>query len=189
MEKLGRRVIKHARNIDRKDLQHFIESILAANHIFVTGAGRSGLVGKSFAMRLMHLGFKVYVVGETTTPSIKQGDLLIAISGSGKTSTTTSIAKAAKKMDARVACITTNQVSPVALESDIIVKLEGKRKNDRNNEDYFSRQLQGSFDPITPLGTLFELTTMFVLDSIVEEIMVRQKKGEDFLRQLHANLE
>ncbi len=189
MEKLGRKIIEHARNIDRKDLQHFIEAILGAEHIFITGAGRSGLVGKSFAMRLMHLGFKVYVVGETTTPSIKKGDLLIAISGSGKTTTTASIVKTAKKMGARVASITTNRDSPVGQNSDVIVKLEGKNNDKRANSDYFSRQLQGSFDPITPLGTLFELTTMFVLDSVVEEIMVRQKKGEDFLRQLHANLE
>ena len=38
--------------------------------VLVMGAGRSGLVGKAFAMRLLHLGFNSYVLGETIVPSI-----------------------------------------------------------------------------------------------------------------------
>ena len=43
----------------------------------------------AFAMRLMHLGFVVYVIGDVTTPSINEDDCLIAISGSGETRTVT----------------------------------------------------------------------------------------------------
>ena len=45
-----------------------------AKRIFVSGAGRSGLIGRFFAMRLMHSGYDVSVVGEIVTPSIKSGD-------------------------------------------------------------------------------------------------------------------
>ena len=51
--------------------------------IIVCGTGRSGLMLKSFAMRLMQIGYISYVVGETITPAIKEGDLLIVASASG----------------------------------------------------------------------------------------------------------
>lgn len=39
--------------------------------IFILGAGRSGLMAKGFAMRLMHIGYTVFVIGETITPAIQ----------------------------------------------------------------------------------------------------------------------
>ena len=50
--------------------------------IFLAGAGRSGFVAKSFAMRLMHLGFYVYVFNETIAPPVQDGDIIIIISKS-----------------------------------------------------------------------------------------------------------
>ena len=44
-----------------------------ANRIFITGAGRSGLVARFFAMRLMHCGYRVYMVGEIVTPESQRG--------------------------------------------------------------------------------------------------------------------
>ncbi len=38
------------------------------NRIFVTGLGRTGLMARGFAMRLMHLGRRVYHVGDVITP-------------------------------------------------------------------------------------------------------------------------
>ena len=48
-----------------EDIDDFLDIIVSANNVFVTGAGRSGLAAKAFAMRLMHLGLSAYVVGET----------------------------------------------------------------------------------------------------------------------------
>ena len=67
-----------------EDIANFIEIITTADNIFVTGAGRSGLAAKAFAMRLMHLGFDVYVFNETIAPPVKDGDIIIIISKSGK---------------------------------------------------------------------------------------------------------
>ena len=71
-------------------INEFMEIILSSNNIFVTGAGRSGLAAKAFAMRLMHLGLISYVVGETISPAIYEGDCILAISGSGETNTVVS---------------------------------------------------------------------------------------------------
>lgn len=72
--------------IDGEQVEKLADMLASPKIIFVLGEGRSGLMAKSFAMRLMHLGFHVFVVGETITPSIQPGDLLIAVSGFGTTS-------------------------------------------------------------------------------------------------------
>jgi len=53
--------------ISDEDVEAFIRELLNAKRIYVMGAGRSGLVAKAFAMRLMHLGLQAFVVGETIT--------------------------------------------------------------------------------------------------------------------------
>ena len=85
-----------------EDIDDFLDIIVSANNVFVTGAGRSGLAAKAFAMRLMHLGLSAYVVGETISPAIYEGDCILAISGSGETNTITSAAKISKNRGAKV---------------------------------------------------------------------------------------
>ena len=62
-----------AYKISDEDVRGFITELLNAKRIYVMGAGRSGLVAKAFAMRLMHLGMHAYVVGETITPALDTG--------------------------------------------------------------------------------------------------------------------
>ena len=49
------------------------------------------------AMRLMHLGLTVHIAGDTTTPAITSGDLLLVASGSGTTSGVVKSAETARK--------------------------------------------------------------------------------------------
>ncbi|MHC4455420.1 MAG: SIS domain-containing protein, partial [Planctomycetota bacterium] len=74
--------------IKEDEFKKFIAAINTSKNIFVTGQGRSGLVARTFAMRLTHIGFSCHVVGDTTTPNIDKGDMLIACSSSGTTSVT-----------------------------------------------------------------------------------------------------
>ena len=52
-------------SIDEQQIDKLAVQILEAGAVFVAGAGRSGLMMRAFAMRLMHLGLRAYVVGET----------------------------------------------------------------------------------------------------------------------------
>ncbi len=70
--------------LDENAINEFEDIIMNSKNVFVTGAGRSGLAAKAFAMRLMHLGISSYVVGETISPAIYDDDCIIAISGSGE---------------------------------------------------------------------------------------------------------
>ena len=95
--------------IDESQATEVSLSINQAARIFVTGRRTvSGLMGKAFAMRLMHGDYPVYVTGETITPSIEEGDLLIAISGSGSTASIYQQALSAQNAGAEVIAITTN---------------------------------------------------------------------------------
>ena len=91
--------------------------------------GRSGFMMRGFAMRLMHMGYTTYVVGETTTPAILEGDLLVLGSGSGKTSSLVAMANKAKEMGAKIALISSNDKEGIAEVADCIVKVETQAKD------------------------------------------------------------
>jgi len=173
--------------LSKKQVEEFMQKLIHSRNIFVSGAGRSGLVGKAFAMRLMHLGFNVYVVGETITPPVKPGDLLIAISGSGKTSSTLTTVKTAKKSKTTVVAITSFKDSPIAKLADRTVVIRGRRLEGKE-PDYISGQLTGAHEPLTPLGGLFELSTMIFLDSVITKLMRLYEEGERDLQKRHANI-
>ncbi|UXD21857.1 hypothetical protein IPA_08880 [Ignicoccus pacificus DSM 13166] len=156
--------------------------------VLVMGAGRSGLVARSFAMRLMHLGYNAYVLGDTIVPSVKKDDVVIAISGSGTTKLVVAAAEAAKHVGAKLVALTSYANSPLGKLADVIVEIPGRTKLSVS-QDYFARQILGIHEPLAPLGTLFEITTQAFLDSVVVELMHRLGKTEEDLREAHANIE
>jgi len=156
--------------------------------VLVMGAGRSGLVGKAFAMRLLHLGFNSYVLGETIVPSISRGDVAVAISGSGRTGLIVEAADAAKKVGAYVIAITTYPESPLGQLADLVVMVPGRSKVSKM-DDYFARQILGLHEPLAPLGTLFEDTAMLLLDGVIYHLMIKLNVTEDEMRNRHANIE
>ncbi len=182
------KVFESVESIEEERIEEMLQTLQGAKRIFVVGAGRSGLVARAFAMRLMHLGFPVYVVGETITPAMDPEDVLVALSGSGRTSSVVNVARIAKeKIGAKVVAVTSKGDSPLAKLSDVVV-IVGGRENGRKR-DYIADQLLGKGIPITPLGTLFEISAMILLDSLVVELMRRMKKSEEELKKRHANLE
>src|SRR5574343_1018839 len=90
-----------------------VDMLDQAKRVFISGAGRSKLVGNFFAMRLMHGGYDVSVVGEIVTPSIKNGDLLIVISGSGETEQLVAFTKKAKEVGAKICLISAKDDSTI----------------------------------------------------------------------------
>ena len=176
-----------------ENVDKFIDELLARfkkRKIFVHGAGRSGLVGRSFAMRLMHIGFNVYVVGETITPRVEEGDMFIAISGSGRTLNVVNAAKVAKEeAKAYVVAITSNPNSPLAETADLVIVIPGRTKEQALVGDYYIRQITGKHYTRTPLGTLFETSTLIFLDGVIAALMDALGLTEEHLAKRHANIE
>ncbi|WP_455369013.1 6-phospho-3-hexuloisomerase [[Eubacterium] cellulosolvens] len=183
-------VEKTLSKISHKQVENMINMLLWAKykHILIIGVGRSGLIGKAFAMRLMHLDFDVYVMGETITPAIGHGDLIIAISGSGSTKLAVTAAEIGKEVGARIIAVTSHPNSDLGKIADHVVQIRGRTKIAKE-KDYFLRQLTGVHEPLAPLGTIFELSTMIFFDSLIAELIKRLGKSEGELRRKHATIE
>ncbi|WP_462315898.1 6-phospho-3-hexuloisomerase [Methanobrevibacter sp.] len=166
--------------LDRESIDEFESIIMNSKNIFVTGAGRSGLAAKAFAMRLMHLGLSAYVVGETISPAIHADDCIVVISGSGETNTIVSAANKAKERGSKVLALTSYPESTIGQLSDCFILVKGRRKKEVDDENYMKRQIHGNYTSLTPLGTAFELTTLVFLDAIVSELMdkINESEGE-----------
>ncbi|MFI3180378.1 MAG: 6-phospho-3-hexuloisomerase [Methylococcales bacterium] len=146
-----------------------------AGRIFIAGAGRSKLVGNFFAMRLVHGGYNVNVVGEIVTPSIKAGDLLIIISGSGETEQLVAFTKNAKKIGAKIMLISAQSKSTIGDMADGLFQI-GK-------SDLYGKVVG------MPMGTVFELSTLVFLESTISYIIHEKGIPEEIMRLRHANLE
>jgi 6-phospho-3-hexuloisomerase len=175
--------------LDEEAIEKFEDIIINSKNIFVTGAGRSGLAAKAFAMRLMHLGLSAYVVGETISPAIYGDDCIIAISGSGETNTIVSAAKIAKKRGSKVLALTSYPESTLGQLADSYILVKGRTKKEVDDENYMKRQIYGNYTSLTPLGTAFELTTLVFLDAIVSELMEKMHQTESDLKARHTVLE
>lgn len=184
VEGIAKHALEVIGRIDFEQVEQMIQCITESNSTFIVGSGRSELVGKAFAMRLMHLGFTVHVVGDVTTPALTQEDCLIAISGSGETKTITLAAETASEVGTKVIGITTDPQSTLGKNSDVVVNIDSKSKVPWKY--YTSHVLKGNYDDLTPMGTLFEDSSHLFLDGLIAEFMVRLNKKEDDLQRLHA---
>ncbi len=192
MKEISEFALRAADAIDLSEVDKMVEVLInvyrTKRKALVMGAGRSGLVGKAFAMRLLHLGFNSYVLGETIVPSVSSGDVAIAISGSGRTGLIVEAADAAKKVGTYVVAITTYPESPLGKIADLVVRIPGRSKISKM-DDYFARQILGLHEPLAPLGTLFEDTAMLFLDGVIYYLMIKLNVTEEEMRSRHANVE
>ena len=163
---------------DSAAISALADAVHGADRVFLLGAGRSGLALRMTAMRLMHLGLTAFVVGDTTTPAIARGDLLLTATGSGTTTGIVRAATTAHELGAAVATITTAPGSPVAELSSVVVTVPAAGKLDRSGAA--SAQYAGS---------LFEQTVVLLGDALFHTLWQRSGLSADELWPRHSNLE
>ncbi len=145
--------------------------------VFIVGMGRSRLVGQMFAMRLVQMGLTAYVIGDALTPAITEEDLLIAISGSGRTWFTHHAAVEAREIGSTVVSLTAKKDSPLANVSDLVIHIPAKTKLDLSQNDP------------APLGTAFELSALVFLDALVAHMQQKFGITEEEMFERHAVIE
>jgi 6-phospho-3-hexuloisomerase len=150
----------------------------SANRVFVLGAGRSGLALRMTAMRLMHLGLDVHVVGDVTTPAIIAGDVLLVASGSGTTGAIVRAAETAASVGATIVTITTAPQSRLAELAEVTVVVPAAQKTD--HEGAISAQYSGG---------LFEQVVALLGDALFHSLWQASGATADELWPRHANLE
>ena len=165
-------------SLDFENIKNIEEPLKNAKQIFLIGAGRTGFMVKAATMRLMHLGYQVHVVGETTTPAISKNDLLIAVSGSGTTKSIVNAAETAHKNEAKIVGFTTNPSSPLAelANHTIIIPAAGKQEHGNSISQQYA-------------GSLFEQGFLFLFDALIQYLWKQSDNSAEQLWEMHANME
>jgi 6-phospho-3-hexuloisomerase len=137
---------------------------------FCSGQGRSGLVARMVAMRLMHVGFDAHAVGDATAPSIGEGDGLVMISGSGETPVTLHLARLARGFGARMLAVTTRADSTLAGLADAVIEVPTAGTSQFG-------------------GSLFEQSALLLLDALILDLIAGDPQAYAVMRGRHTNLE
>ncbi|QQR72024.1 MAG: SIS domain-containing protein [Methanolinea sp.] len=182
-----------ARTLDVDQAARFLDEMLAARRVYVAGAGRSGLVSRAFAMRLMHIGFESYVIGETITPAFSAGDTLVAFSGSGETNSIFDICETAKELGGKLCLITASPDSRIARIADCMVMLGRQEPRGEETSKYEVRQIMGQYRSVSPsfapLGTLFETAALIFADSVISALIETRHCNLDEVRGRLSNVQ
>jgi len=153
------------------------DAIVEAGAVFVTGEGRSGLVAQCFAMRLCHLGLKCHAVGDTSTPPVGRGDLLVAVSGTGKSAVTRARAQLAVESGARVAAVTCEEDSALAEGAALVVRIPAPTGEG------------GETTSVQYGGSLFEQCALLALDAVALDLQRRLGQSREQMSARHATVE
>jgi 6-phospho-3-hexuloisomerase len=167
-----------AEEINMEELVPLVHAIQHSGRIFLVAAGRSGFALRAAAMRLMHLGLNVFFVGDTTTPAIQTGDLLIAASGSGTTSSIVRAAEKARSVGARVIALTTaphSELSKLAMHT-VFIPAAGKEEFEGSKSKQYA-------------GSLFEQFVLLLMDVVFQSLWKLDGTPAEELWKRHANLE
>lgn len=163
-------------DVPDKTIERLLVLFEPARRIFLYGRGRSGFVARAFAVRLMHLGYQTFVIGETITAPVQKDDVVLLVSGSGVTYPVVMTAEISRKLGARVVAVTAEPDSEIARLAHLVVPLVPPDAN-------------GQRAKYAPLGTLFETSAWLFFDALVALLMERLGTDEAEMRQRHATLE
>ena len=164
--------------VRRDEVERFEKVLLGARRVFVTGLGRTGLMARGFAMRLMHLGRRVYHVGDVITPAIRRGDLLVICSRTGRSPVLLHYVSMARRVGARVAVVTGERGSLVAKRSDATLVLPSE-----------ARRARAGRAPEPPLGSVFEQALLVVLNVVFFHLIDTLGLTAEALRRIHTTFE
>lgn len=160
---------ENLRELDEGIVEKVCKLIIGSKNIFVYGVGRSGIVGRMFAMRLVQMGFNAYFVGETIAPVVTESDSVILLSGTGETQGALLVAQICRRVNAKIISITSSKENSIYKASDYRIVLKTNKSSD-----------------LAPLGTLFEASCHVLLDSMVALLMKEKGEEEADLRKRHA---
>ena len=166
-------------SIDEDRTEALVALIAAAHRICLYGCGREGLMMRSLAMRLYHLGLDAHMVFDMNTPPVGAGDLLIVSCGPGELSTVDALLRVATADGATTICITAEPDGPTCQLADFVFEIPAQTMaNDQNGPA-----------SILPMGSLFEATQFIFFEMLI--LRLREKVGEtaDSMRARHTNLE
>ncbi|MCI4325473.1 MAG: SIS domain-containing protein [Thermoplasmata archaeon] len=169
---IGRRVSEALDQLDPATIDRAVAILAKAPATFVYGAGRSGIIGRAFAMRLVQIGLTAYVIGESVTPIVRRGDAVFILSGAGESQSSIATANIVRREGSELIVLTARSTSKLAHAATLLLTLDFPEDADRIR--------------IAPLGTLFESAALRLTDALVAELMRVRHESEESMRRRHA---
>jgi 6-phospho-3-hexuloisomerase len=169
---IGDRVTSALEHVDPAPIARAVEILAKAPQTFVYGAGRSGIVGRAFAMRLVQTGLRAFVIGESVTPIVQRGDAVFILSGQGESYSSIQTANIVRREGAELIVLTGKATSKLAHAASVLIPLEFPEEPERPR--------------LAPLGTLFESASLRLTDAIIAELVARRGETEASMRRRHA---
>jgi 6-phospho-3-hexuloisomerase len=169
---IGERVTTALSEIDEEIISNAVVLINKAPTIFTYGAGRSGIIARAFAMRLVQTGLRAFVIGESVTPIVRRGDLVVVFSNRGESYSSLQTANIVRREGADLIVITARSNSKLAHAATLLLK--------------FAFPEDASRPRFAPLGTLFEAASLRLTDGLIAALMKMRGETEETLRMRHA---
>lgn len=169
---IGERVTHALAEIEPARIATVVSTLLKAPSIFVYGAGRSGIIGRAFAMRLVQTGLSAYVIGESVTPIVRRGDAVFILSNRGESYSSMQTANIVRREGAELIVVTARRTSKLAHAASHLISLDFPEDKDRPR--------------FAPLGTLFESASLRLTDALVAEVLLARGETEETMRSRHA---
>jgi 6-phospho-3-hexuloisomerase len=169
---IAERVTEALDRLDPATITTAVNLVARAPATFVYGAGRSGIIGRAFAMRLVQIGLTAYVIGESVTPIVHRGDAVFILSGRGESQSSIQTANIVRREGAELIVLTGRATSKLAHISTVLLPLHFAEDPERPR--------------LAPLGTLFESASLRLTDAIVAELLHARGETEESMRRRHA---
>lgn len=174
---------EHEAVFERQDvgeLEAFMEAIVGAKRIFIMGVGREGIAARAFSMRLMHLGKEVHWIWDDTTPGMGEGDLFIAVNGSGQIGHIHYVVEQAKKSGATIAVVTGTPLQKTPKLADCVLFVPAHVFNGTDKRCVPSVQ---------PMGALFEQHCFLLYDILIVMLEEKMMLDHEEMEKRHRNIE
>ena len=156
--------------LNSKAINRLVGYLLRARRIFFLAAGRSRRMAEAFVIRLGHLGLRAAMAGEASVGRATKGDLVVAVSQSGRTNSINVVAKRAEADGALVCAVTSARRSPLVRVAKHVFHLPAD-----GGKQY--------------RGALFEQAFLILADGIFMELQERAGLTKADLDRMHTNLE
>tara|TARA_B110000238_G_C16126489_1_gene439429 strand:+ start:76 stop:594 length:519 start_codon:yes stop_codon:yes gene_type:complete len=157
-----------------KGIEEYVTSLEKALHhnkdIIGIGAGRMGYSLRSHIMRLSHIGYNAYFIGDTTLPRIDSNSVVIINSSSGETPTNILYARQASAAGSYIITVTSDKNSTIAKLSDLVVETPTLE----------SHQL---------MKTIYEQYSYILFDYVTESVVANLELDRDIITHNHSILE
>jgi len=166
--------------VDGSQIDAACKLLAEAKQIVAYGCGREALQVKGFAMRLYHLGLPVAVVGDMTTPPLGPGDVFLASSGPGETSTVLTLMQVARNVGATNLLLTAQAGGSAARLADTTLLIPAQTMaNDQGPQK----------TSVLPMGSLFEGALFLLFEVMVLKLKSLIGASPEAMRARHTNME